>query len=98
MHACALATAAEYASGLCVLSALGVGKARLVMAELNMTYQRRAESSCVACASLPADVLEQVKEKPGQEGRASFDLHSEVQDAEGEVVAEARITWHLKSF
>ena len=97
MHACALATAAEYASGLCVLSALGVGKARLVMAELNMTYQRRAESACVACASLPADVLEQVKEKLGQEGRVAFDLHSEVQDAEGEVVAEARITWHLKS-
>ena len=34
MHACAMATVAEYASGLCVLSAMGVGKVRLVMAEL----------------------------------------------------------------
>ena len=67
------------------------------MAELNMTYQRRAESACVACATLPADVLEQVKRSLAKKGRAAFDLHSVVQDAEGEVVAEARITWHLKS-
>ena len=97
MHACALATAAEYASGLCVLSALGVGKARLVMAELNMSYGRRAESACVARATLPAEVLEKVQAKLQKDGRGAFDLHSVVRDAQGEVVAEARITWHVKS-
>ena len=97
MHACALATAAEYASGLCVLSALGVGKARLVMAELNMSYGRRAESACVARATLPAEVLEEVQAKLQKDGRGAFDLHSVVRDAQGEVVAEARITWHVKS-
>lgn len=97
MHACALATAAEYASGLCVLSALGVGKARLVMAELNMSYGRRAESACVARATLPAEVLKDVQAKLQKDGRGAFDLHSVVRDAQGEVVAEARITWHVKS-
>ena len=97
MHACALATAAEYASGLCVLSTLGVGKARLVMAELNMSYGRRAESACVARATLPAEVLEEVQAKLQKDGRGAFDLHSVVRDAQGEVVAEARITWHVKS-
>lgn len=96
MHACALATAAEYASGLCVLSAMGVGKVRLVMAELKMLYGRRAETACVARATMPAEVLADVQAKLDQSGRGAFDLHSVVHDAQGEVVAEAHITWHVK--
>ena len=42
MHACALATAAEYASGLCVLSAFGVGHVRLVMANMQISYSDAA--------------------------------------------------------
>jgi len=97
MHACALATAAEYASGLCVLSAFGVGRIRLVMADLKMAYSRRGDSSCVAEAKLPSDVLAEVQKKLKAEGRCAFELHSEVRDADDEVVAEAQITWHLKS-
>ncbi len=97
MHACALATAAEYASGLCVLSAMGVGKVRLVMAELKMQYGRRAETACVARATMSAEVLAVVQAKLEQAGRGAFDLHSVVRDAQGEVVAEAYITWHVKS-
>lgn len=97
MHACALATAAEYASGLCVLSAMGVGTVRLVMAELKMQYGRRAETACVARATMSAEVLADVQTKLDHEGRGSFDLHSVVRDAQGEVVAEAHITWHVKS-
>jgi acyl-coenzyme A thioesterase PaaI-like protein len=97
MHACALATAAEYASGICVLSAIGVGTVRLVMAELKMQYGRRAETACVARATMSAEVLADVQTKLAQEGRGAFDLYSVVRDARGEVVAEAHITWHVKS-
>ncbi|HBS19400.1 MAG TPA: hypothetical protein DEA66_01025 [Flavobacteriales bacterium] len=97
MHACAMATVAEYASGLCVLSAMGVGKVRLVMAELKMQYGRRAETACVARATMSAEVLADVQAKLEQAGRGTFDLHSVVRDAHGEVVAEAHITWHVKS-
>lgn len=97
MHACALATSAEYASGLCILSAFGVGRVRLIMSELNMTYGRRAESACVACASLPAEVLDGVRMELDNAGRCAFNLNSVVRDSQGEVVAEAKITWHLKT-
>ena len=97
MHACALATAAEYASGLCVLSAFGVGRVRLVMADMKMAYSRRGDSSCVAEAKLPSDVLAHVQKKLKAEGRCAFELHSLVRDAADEVVAEAQITWHLKA-
>lgn len=96
MHACALATAAEYASGLCVLSALGIENKRLIMSDLAMTYRRRAESACVATAQLPPGELKVLKGELERDGRGSFVLRSAVRDAEGEVVAEAKITWHVK--
>ena len=97
MHACALATAAEYASGLCVLSALGVGRARLVMANMQISYSRRADSNCVAEAKLPSEVLNHVQRQLLEGGRCAFELHSVVRDPSTEVVAEAQITWHLKA-
>ena len=97
MHACALATAAEYASGLCVLSAFGVGRVRLVMANMQIAYSRRGASSCIAEAKLPADVLSRVRNQLQEEGRCSFELHAVVRDDAHEVVAEAQITWHLKA-
>jgi acyl-coenzyme A thioesterase PaaI-like protein len=96
VHACALATAAEYASGLCVLSALGVGGMRLIMSDLHMTYVRRAESACLATAVLPEDQLATLTSELTREGRASLVLHSKVADASGVLVAEAQITWHVK--
>ena len=96
MHACALATAAEYASGLCVLRAIGVEGKRLIMSHLAMTYQRRAESPCLATAKLPEVELEALQDALKREGRGSFVLHAVVQDAAGDVVAEAAITWHVK--
>ena len=97
MHACALATAAEYASGLCVLSAFGVGHVRLVMANMQISYSRRGDSRCVAEAELPSEMLQHVQTQLNDHGRCAFKLHSVVRDAADEVVAEAQITWHLKA-
>ena len=97
MHACALATAAEYASGLCVLSAFGVGRVRLVMANLQISYSRRGDSSCIAEAELPSEMLQNVQTQLNDQGRCAFELYSVVRDAADEVVAEAQITWHLKA-
>ena len=76
---------------------MGVGKVRLVMAELKMQYGRRAETACAARAKISAEVLADVQAKLDEAGRGAFDLHSVVRDAHGEVVAEAYITWHVKS-
>ena len=96
MHACALATAAEYASGLCVLSAFGIEDQRLIMSDLVMKYRRRAESACLATAKLSHDEMNLLSAELEREGRGSFVLRSTVRDAEGELVADAEITWHVK--
>ena len=96
MHACALATAAEYSSGLCLLGVFGMRNTRLIMSKLEMTYLRRAESACSAKAQLSEDDLKDVRGHMDQSGRATLVLSSTVTDEAGEVVAEAKIVWHLK--
>lgn len=97
LHACALATAAEYASGLTVLSVLGTGGVRLIMSNLNMTYVRRAESECKAHAVMGEETRTELQSALRQDGRASLVLRSRVVDSDGEVVANAEITWHVKA-
>jgi acyl-coenzyme A thioesterase PaaI-like protein len=96
MHACALATAAEYASGLCLLNAMEHQQVRLVMANLNITYPRRAQSACTAVAKLDSRHLEDILAQLDKEGRGAFVLKAQVKNADNEVVASAEITWHLK--
>lgn len=96
MHACALATAAEYASGLCLLNAMEHQRVRLVMANMNITYPRRAQSACTAVAKLDSQHLADILAQLDKEGRGAFVLKAQVKNADNEVVASAEITWHLK--
>lgn len=97
MHACALATVAEYASGLCVLSVLGVGNHRLIMSNLSVAYVRRAQSACLATATLDEGTRAWLVRELNEFGKAQFDLVSHVTDADGEEVAVATMTWHVKT-
>jgi len=97
MHACALATVAEYASGLCVLSVLGVGNHRLIMSNLSVAYVRRAQSACLATATLDKATRAWLVRELNEFGKAQFDLVSHVTDAGGEEVAVATMTWHVKT-
>jgi len=96
MHACALATAAEYASGLCLMNAMEHDRVRLVMANLNITYPRRAQSECTAVAKLDSQHFADILAQLDKEGRGAFVLKAQVKNADNEVVASAEITWHLK--
>lgn len=96
MHACALATAAEYASGLCVLATLDMSNHRLIMSDLQVHYPRRAESDCRVVAAWDDDSRQRALQELAQSGRHQFEMKSVVFDELGEVVAEALVTWHVK--
>ncbi|MDA0728721.1 MAG: YiiD C-terminal domain-containing protein [Bacteroidetes bacterium] len=96
MHACAIATASEYAAGMCVLATLGVGGFRLIMSDLHVTYVRRGEMDCQATASFPEEVKQDMIRGLDLDGKAQFDMVSEVSDAKGQPVARAVVTWHIK--
>ncbi|MBA4070694.1 MAG: hypothetical protein C0497_02510 [Gemmatimonas sp.] len=85
VHAIALMNVAELASGLAMLGALPAGM-RGIVTKISIEYFKKArgtlvaESRCVVSPDLP---------------EGEYDFQSEVQDAAGDLVARATVTWKL---
>jgi hypothetical protein len=51
---------------------------------------------CQATATFPGDVKQGMMRSLDTEGKAQFDMVSEVSDVKGQTVARAVVTWHVK--
>ena len=69
---------------------------RLIMSHMEVSYTRRAQTSCTAQAVCSAEDAKALRRALQKEGRALVTLTSVVCDAEGQEVARAEIQWHLK--
>jgi len=99
VHACAIATVAEFSSGLLLLSRLDPRRYRLIMAHLEVDYLHQARSDIVAVTELSADELEPRIVKPLESRETLFlTLPTAVSDRDGREVARARITWQIKAW
>jgi uncharacterized protein (TIGR00369 family) len=86
IHALALANLAEVASGTAMLMALPAGT-RGIVTGLSITYLKKARGTVVAeCNCQP----------PAVSGDTPYDVHAEVRDETGDVVARATVTWLLR--
>jgi uncharacterized protein (TIGR00369 family) len=85
IHAVALVNLAEVTSGTAMLMALPAGTRGIVIS-LSITYMKKARGLLTAeCrCDLPA-VTEEM----------SFDVHADIKDPSGDVVAKATVTWLL---
>lgn len=101
MHACAIATACEFCSGLAVLAQFNMKNYRLIMNRLEVDYTRRpAKGMCEARAVVPEGLREEVLRlmEAAEDGAARFTMPSTLYDAEGEAVAQAQVHWHVKAW
>ena len=99
MHACAIATAAEYVSGLNIVEACDLSKFRLIMSKIVVDYIRRPNGSCIAESSLSKSDLSLINKGLNAEGVAKFAMVSTVTDSKkNEIVAKATIHWQVKSW
>ena len=98
MHACAIATAAEYVSGLNVVEAYDMSEFRLIMSKIEVDYIRRPNGSCIAESSLSKSDLSLISKRLDAEGVAKFSMLSTVIDSKNETVAKATIHWQVKSW
>ena len=98
MHACAIATAAEYVSGLNVVEAFDMSKYRLIMSKIEVNYIRRPNGFCHAISSMSDDVFSRIINELDSEGVSSFPMKSVVIDSTNEQVAVATIHWQVKSW
>lgn len=97
VHAGALFTVAEAASGAAVIGAFGplLGSVTTLARDASITYLKRAVGEITATASLAepaADVVTRLE----RDGKAVFEVGVELTDPTGVKVAAFRINWHLR--
>jgi len=99
VHACCIATAAEFSSGLLLLSRLDPTRYRLIMARLEVDYLYQAKSAIVAESVLSDAELEAEVLRPLQEqDQLVREFATLVHDRQGNLVAKARMTWQIKDW
>ena len=99
IHACALATAAEYCSGLALLEHLDAKKYRLIMKSLHMDYHYQAKANAHAVFApsgeeIATQVIEPLKISDAVLYAAGVELH----DVKGNHLATGLITWQVKAW
>lgn len=99
IHACGLATAAEFASGFLLLTKLGSKKYRLIMQSLEMKYHYQAKSNVTAIFEaddlwIKTNVLDPLNTSDHVYVRCEIKLN----DNEGNHVATGFTNWQIKEW
>jgi acyl-coenzyme A thioesterase PaaI-like protein len=96
-HAGALFTAAETASGACMLGLVGdrFSAVMPLVRSSSITYSRPAKG--VISAAAQADTTRQaIHDELSHQGRCDFTVRVEMLDQNNDVVATAEMAWHLR--
>ena len=99
VHACGMATAAEFASGFLLLTKLGSKKYRLIMKSLHMDYVYQAKSDIVAEFSVSDKwIMENVKKPLEKEDSVLLECEIKLYDNNKKHVATGRTNWQIKDW
>lgn len=99
VHACAIATVAEFSSGLMLLCKLNPSRYRLIMAHIEIDYLYQAKTDIVAETVLEGcQVREGILKPLAETGVLRKSLLTTVTDGAGQVVARVTTTWQIKSW
>ena len=99
LHACALATISEYATGLILLSKLGFDQYRIIMQRLEMDYHYQGKTNAFAEFSMTNDSIERTIKTP-LETQESVVIKCEVKvnDAQGRHLTTGNVHWQIKKW
>lgn len=99
LHACCLATAAEYCSGFLLLHRLGLKKYRLIMESLNVEYKYQGKSEAIARFHLEEQKFEEELLKPlEKDGLVFIKCKIEVHDVDQNLLCVATTNWQIKTW
>ena len=97
IHACAIATIGEYASGVLLISNLDPAEYRLIMAKIEIDYVYQAKSSITAIASLTEEQKQKNILEPLQNEEAVFTtMEVPIHDAQDNLIATVKVKWQIK--
>ena len=92
-----MATAAEYASGLLLLSYLDAAEYRLIMKEMSVKFLFQGKKDSVARCTLSPDwIREQVIAPSKTQEKIEITVKVQVQDNDSALLAEASVVWQVK--
>ena len=98
IHACALATLAEYASGIVLMKSTGA-EYRLIMKTLSVTYHFQAKEGVRARVGLdPAIVDEKIRVPLAHADAVLFENQADVYDLSGNHICTAIVNWQIKKW
>ncbi len=97
IHACALATASEYSTGLVLLNKLDAKSYRIIMQKMEMQYHYQAKLDTIVTFELTNEWLTSNVTKPLEEQEAVV-INCEVKshDLEGNHLTTGNIFWQVK--
>jgi acyl-coenzyme A thioesterase PaaI-like protein len=99
LHACALATVSEYATGFVILSNLDPRKYRLILQRLEVDYYYQAKTDAYADYEISEAWLREVVVEPLQSLDAVMvPARVKVMDVKGNHLTSAVVTWQIKSW
>ena len=99
IHACAIATIAEFSAGFLLLTWLDPARYRLIMSDLQVEYVYQAKEDIFSesrfdSTRMTAEVLEPLKSHE----QVTVTMESRVTDVSGNEIAFARTTWQIKQW
>ncbi len=98
-HACALAAAAEFSTGILLLSHLSPSRYRLLMQKLSVEYHYQARMDAVASCSLdPLWLMDDVIDPLVKSDRVTVVVKSLVHDINHNHLCTAEIIWQIKEW
>ena len=99
IHACAIATLAEYTSGLFLLSKASSSQYRLIMKTLRVEYSYQGKTALTAEFGMTeAEMKTKVFSKLEKDGVCLETFEVKVVDAEKNLVATAFVDWQIKDW
>ena len=99
IHACSIATVAEFSSGFLLLMHLDPMKYRLIMSRIEVDYLYQAKEAIISVSSIEQEILDNQVVGPLKQGEsATIELQSMVRDFSGNEIATASTTWQVKKW
>lgn len=99
LHACALATLAEYSTGFLLLTTLDPKKYRIIMQRIEMDYHYQGKSSAYCHFQLPRqEVFDNIEKPLNDKDSIVFPCEPKIYDDKNNHLATGKVFWQIKSW
>jgi hypothetical protein len=98
LHACALATTAEFCAGIFLLRNIDSNRYRLIMKELKAEYFAQARSKAFATTNIDNAQMNIIKDNLLKDKVCEIPMCVNINDLEGKLLAKITVLWQMKDW